>query len=373
MLDPMILMGIVMAYLPQLINLKNIITFIPWWGYLIVLAIIVISKYKVEHYSDTIDKVLLKNELTYIQANSFYYLFSTIVKNKQIPLYWVFGKWFIGYVKIDIHSIPYSSPDTIYSIHIIHFRRKNVIDKVVSKKVDTRVAGEETKVDLELDQEEYRITIYRKMGVNKACPYEEVEGGILCQVGTPEQMDISRDIIQLAKYSHTNGYGFNCVVAISGDIGCGKSYIGRLVCRLLMVDERKRPKLCDNFRPTELGHYFESMCHDLQATFDQPSIIIIDEFDKIIQLIHTERTPDARIGSHYLKQPVMDKASYTTLLDKMGECQNVIVICTLNTSFETLDELDRAYLRDGRIHKRYIMTTPIAHQMQQKRFIHHTD
>jgi hypothetical protein len=89
---------------------------------------------------------------------------------------------------------------------------------------------------------------------------------------------------------------------------------------------------------------------------ESPIIIVLEETDVILNAVHEES-----IVKH-VEMPTLihNKSSWSTFLDDMIFYKGVILILTSNTSKEAIDFMDTSYLREGRIHKTYSMTTPIS-------------
>jgi hypothetical protein len=92
------------------------------------------------------------------------------------------------------------------------------------------------------------------------------------------------------------------------------------------------------------------------GTKDTPIVIVMEETDVIIDAVHNEC-----IVKH-VEMPTLihNKTSWSTFLDDMVFYKGVILILTSNTSKDEIDKMDKSYLRDGRIHRSYNMSTPIS-------------
>jgi hypothetical protein len=65
---------------------------------------------------------------------------------------------------------------------------------------------------------------------------------------------------------------------------------------------------------------------------------------------------------------IHNKTSWSTFLDDMVFYKGVILVLTSNTSKKDIDKIDSSYLRDGRIHKSYNMSTPISlHELREEK------
>jgi len=93
--------------------------------------------------------------------------------------------------------------------------------------------------------------------------------------------------------------------------------------------------------------------HDEDNTV--PAIIVLEEVDTIIKAIHTNTV---KLNKE-VPTSIYNKSTWATFLDDMIFYKNVILILTSNESKESIDSLDPAYLRKGRIHATYSMNYPL--------------
>jgi Cdc6-like AAA superfamily ATPase len=86
-------------------------------------------------------------------------------------------------------------------------------------------------------------------------------------------------------------------------------------------------------------------------TEEKPLILVLEEFDILINKIHHNL-----IQMHkHIPIQVKDKTSWNTLFDRIdrGLYPNLIVLLTSNVNPEYVDNLDKSYLRQGRVNNRY--------------------
>lgn len=136
-----------------------------------------------------------------------------------------------------------------------------------------------------------------------------------------------------------------CTVVLTGKTGTGKSTIGFLLAQhYLKTGHVSFTNDYDLSVPTTT---FANIHKQMNSRADI-SIIVFDEFDKLVYNMHYEKID--RLHKIYIKQ-VYDKASWNLLLDKinMGYYPNTIVIFTSNKNISWFRELDPSYIRDGRI------------------------
>ena len=128
---------------------------------------------------------------------------------------------------------------------------------------------------------------------------------------------------------------------LSGDPGCGKSMIGILLAKEL------EGSLVRTFSPIDPGDNIENLYSIIEPTEDKPLIIVLDEFDIILDKIHHGVQPHKTIPIQ-----IRDKVTWNQFLDdiNLGLYPNVIVILTSNISPGTVKTIfDPSYIRPGRI------------------------
>lgn len=132
-----------------------------------------------------------------------------------------------------------------------------------------------------------------------------------------------------------------CKVFLSGEPGCGKTFFSYIMAQKLGC------YLCDSFNPYEPSSNFNEIYSYVETTPSCPVIILIDEVDILINKIHNKDV----IEHKYYTREIFDKTSYTSFMDKIeyGLFPNVILIMNSNKKKKDIDNLDKAYMRTGRI------------------------
>lgn len=136
---------------------------------------------------------------------------------------------------------------------------------------------------------------------------------------------------------------------IHGDSCTGKSTIGYLLAKQMCGN------YCHTFNPSDPGDNLISLITEVNRDTEQPIIIVMEEVDCLLNSIHGDTIkPNQEVPSL-----VHNKSSWCTFLDDMTFYRGVILILTSNTSKESIDTMDIAYLRPGRIHANYSMNIQI--------------
>lgn len=140
----------------------------------------------------------------------------------------------------------------------------------------------------------------------------------------------------------------NTKVLISGVRGLGKSVIGRMVKKylenpnygFLSVD------LYDDVNPIMIGLNINTLILS-RASRNRPTIIIIDEIDKVYEHANTPLNTygDSRT------QHAQNKGTLNKMFDNIGDIPNIIAIYTTEVSIEKLQNTEnfKSFMRHGRI------------------------
>ena len=121
----------------------------------------------------------------------------------------------------------------------------------------------------------------------------------------------------------------------------GKSILG-----LLLADVYSS-SYCNSFSPWEPGDTMACIMDEAEPTKDKPLIIVWEEIDGPLTLIHKGLEPHKNI-------PILvrNKTGWNNLLDKiqLGLYPNIILLLTSNIPIRKINEtLDESYLRQGRM------------------------
>lgn len=138
-------------------------------------------------------------------------------------------------------------------------------------------------------------------------------------------------------YSHHG----NCCVFLHGPPGTGKSMIGRFLAL------NYEGHYCDTWCPTDPGDELSTLYNSVSPTKKKPMILVLDEFDSILELIHVSGVEKHK----YIPLPVYNKTTWNQLLDRFSlrTWNNVILILISNRTPDWVRELDPSYIREGRV------------------------
>ena len=180
------------------------------------------------------------------------------------------------------------------------------------------------------------VKLYTRTGNYFCIKYKS--NNFVCTDFSPrcKQSDMLSDVIS---YYKTNR---RCVLMITGEPGGGKSFMGILVAKAL------NGSMCKTYKPTEPGDNLRNLYDTVKPTYENPLVILIDEFDGIIDMLHK-----SEIRCHdNIPTEVRDKTSWNTLFDdiNLNIYPFVIVVLTSNLDKTTIvNTYEQSYVRQGRI------------------------
>jgi hypothetical protein len=153
----------------------------------------------------------------------------------------------------------------------------------------------------------------------------------------PFQQEIVENIINTMQKSKFN----ICRALICGNSNIGKSTIGRFLSIKL------KGSLCFDIDLFSPGNSTLNIYERVQPTKENPLIIQIDEFDKLIDNIHNEKPPKT---THWLRNMVYNKQTYNTFMSEyITYLPNVIWLFTTNNNVNYFEKLDKSYVNSNRI------------------------
>lgn len=158
---------------------------------------------------------------------------------------------------------------------------------------------------------------------------------------TDGQDIIIRDIVH--NYRMNDIKNWKCL--ITGNPGCGKSYIARFVAREI------NGIFINEFNPTHPGDTLSDILRDCNPTDKQPMVILLNEYDDIIKFVED----DSKIIHPNIVTCVYNKTTHNHFLDVIEDIPNIILILTTNVPKRWFDEVNESYLRSKRIDTVYTL------------------
>lgn len=150
------------------------------------------------------------------------------------------------------------------------------------------------------------------------------------------QKQIADSIIDIYNNSDMN----ICRAFVWGDVGCGKSYIGKILCRKL------NGQLATHINLSSPGSGFRHLYKKAMPTKNCPLIIQLDELDVTIKKVHEGNIKNDHM---WLVTECYDKSTFTTFWSELvTKYPYVIWLSTSNSSEEDINKLDKCYIRKNR-------------------------
>lgn len=134
------------------------------------------------------------------------------------------------------------------------------------------------------------------------------------------------------------------VFFIYGEPGKGKSTLLRI------LGNHYKSSICKTFKMTDPNDTIEYLYNCVEPTKERPLIILLDEIDTSIQMIHYNQI----LQHKYFPIEVYNKTTYNTFFDNMNDLMfpYLIILLTSNKTKEDIDnETHPCYLREGRVNK----------------------
>jgi len=190
-----------------------------------------------------------------------------------------------------------------------------------------------------------KIDIYVRSGPFKNIYYIKHQVDLTHISPMGQQEDVLQNIVAIY-----NKIG-SATVFIHGMSCTGKSKLGYLLAKQMGGN------YCHTFNPSDPGDTLSRLLMEINKV-EKPLVLVMEEVDGIIQKLHSNTI----YQNKEIQTIVRDKSSWCTFLDDMFIYKNIILIMTSNVSKETIDNMDPAYLRKGRVHECYSMNTLLNFQ-----------
>jgi hypothetical protein len=254
------------------------------------------------------------NVITCISNNIRY---STIRNEDEDPSGLFIGYYYVGYISARLNK---ESPGLLYCLST-----EKMFKELTKKEC---ISTDETKIVF--------ISLITLKG-NYYCRYSR-KRDLECSHYLPKenQEQVINDTLDF--YNNNN----ICVTMVYGNPGTGKSIIGLLIAKQL------KGSFCKTYNPSFPGDTLENIYDNAQVSKTKPLILLIDEFDIILDRFHNEKIhlhKDIPIEVH-------NKTTWNSLLDDINIklYPYLIIILTSNLSeSEIKTKYDASYIREGRV------------------------
>ena len=280
----------------------NFITILP----LLILKIFNLQVYKItdnSEFNKLINRLNIKN--------------STIICNEK-PEGFIYGKWYLGFI--------YSNKFSQKTLYIL--LKKNIYKKINETTITSKNNKNIKKI--------VTIDTYSRLGNYSYLYYNKRKLDVTNFNPYPKQNKIINKVIN--EYKKNQNYVFY----LYGKPGSGKSTIGYLLTKEL------KGSFCDTWNPTEPSDSLDLIYNNVLPSEQNPLILVLEEFDKIIDLISNQIPLHKNIPIY-----VRNKTSWNSLLDKiqLGIYPYLILILNSNKGPEYINNIDNSYIRKGRVNK----------------------
>lgn len=152
--------------------------------------------------------------------------------------------------------------------------------------------------------------------------------------------DIQSDIVSQIKTCYDKSEEKSVVAYIHGEPGSGKSTVP------LLLAHQINGSYCKSFDPTDPGDLLDKLYATVSPTKEKPLVLCMEEIDVMINRIHNRSV----VSHKHIHVPLRNKESWNSLFDDLKRLYPyLIVIMTSNVHPETIDAMDKSYLRKGRV------------------------
>lgn len=249
---------------------------------------------------------------------------------------WIIGKWYIGH----IHTSQSQHGQPTKELFLLC--SKKWFD-IISNETEINKNDKDPSKEIQV----IKINLWEREGNYYYLHYSKRDFDISQFEPKEPQIKI---IEQIVKFYETNRYS---IVLLHGEKGTGKSMIPMLLAKALADANKENSQykvgFCDTFKPTDPGDSFVSLYNKVNPEKSSPIIIVMEEFDIMIQQIHYNRIQNHK----YIPTNITDKPSWNQFFDRFDRKYYpwVILVLTSNVSPTIIDSLDSSYLREGRVNQ----------------------
>ena len=241
------------------------------------------------------------------------------------PEGWVCGCWFLGY--IHVVSNDHSESCDLWLISSNNFYKNKIME---DKDQDSK----------EVTKDEKHITYWFRQGVFWRLHYVARNIKLPIVPIMPIQQNAVDNIVKI--YNEKN----KTVCLLYGVAGTGKSMTAQYLCASLLK-QYEQVHFCDTHIPYEHGDNFDSLYNKINPSKNTPLVIVLEEIDQVITNLHHGKITQ----HHHIPVQIKNKTDWNSFLDKFDRniYPYVIIIMTTNESIDFFDNLDRSYMRTGRV------------------------
>lgn len=188
------------------------------------------------------------------------------------------------------------------------------------------------------------ITVFTRLGSYREFFYRNLKLNVTDLQPKGDQSTVTKSILDL--YATKK----RCAVFLSGPPATGKSSVGYLLAKEL------KGAFCHSFNPTDPGDNIYSLLVETRADDpERPIVIVLEETNMLLRKIHTGQV----MMNEKVPTSVYDKMTWCNFLDDMAFYKHVVLILTSNETKDSIDTLDPAYLRKGRVDATIEMTQSV--------------
>ena len=244
---------------------------------------------------------------------------STIICDSDKMTGYIWGYNYVGYITTNINS---DREDKMYMYLITSKKYYNMLNKNTDNIIDICEC----------------IDIYDRFGSFFCLEYSKRQD-IIEYTASPKQQEIIENILN--SYNMKDNKSKSVVVLLSGPTGSGKSTIPFILANMMKCS------ICKTFNPTDPGDELSILYNTVNPTKDKPLIILLDEIDIIIDKIHNNNI----LPHNKIPIKIKDKTAWNSFFDDInrGEFKYTIWILTTNKDFDYFDNIDKSYMRPGRV------------------------